>query len=202
MNNLYTNETFNKATEAGRRAADESTRAARGVIGEASQAGEQIFRASADAARQGAHTAQEAMTAGLNTATQTFQQVADQFTRSLGFAEPKAQELARKSSQNLEAVTQTSTVLAQGVQEISREWFSLAQDQMKRNMSALNALTGCRSVQDFVAVQSDLVRDNVQQVINNSRRLSEISARIAQDATRTIQAQSNDTASVRSHRAA
>ena len=191
-----------KATEAGRTTADEATRAARGAIGVATKAGEQTFAVSANAARQGADAAQDAMKAGLNTATQTFQQVADQFTRSLGFAEPQAQELARKSSQNLEAVTQTNAVLAQGVQEISREWFSLAQDQFKRNMDGLTALTGCRSMQDFVAVQSELMRDNLQHVINDSRRLSEVSVRVAQEATQTIQAQSTDTASVRPRRAA
>ncbi len=80
------------------------------------------------------------------------------------------------------------------MQEISREWFSLAQDQFKRNMDGLTALTGCRSMQDFVGVQSDLVRDNLQHVINNSRRLSEVSGRVAQDATRAIQAQGSHTA--------
>ncbi len=126
------------------------------------------------------------MRAGLNTATQTFQQVTDQFTRTLGFAEPQSQELARKSSQNLEAVTQATSVLAQGAQEISRDWLGFAQEGLKRNMEGLNALTRCRSVQDVVAVQSDLVRDNFQQVIDNSRRLSEVSVRVAQDATRSF----------------
>lgn len=178
MNNRQTNETFSRTAEAGRTAADEETRAA----------------------RQGADAAQDAMKAGLDTAAQTFQQIADQFTRSLGSAGPQAQELARKSSQNLEVVAQASTVLAQGAQEISREWFSLAQDQFRRNMDALTALVGCRSMQDIVVVQSDLVRDNLQHVINNSRRLSELSGRVAHEATRTIEAQSND--SVRPHRAA
>ena len=188
MNNRQTNEAFNKTAEAGRTAADDATRAAHGVIGVATKAGEQTFAASANAARQGADAAQDAMGAGLNTAAQTYKQVADQFTRSLGFAEPQAQELARKSSQNLELVTQTSTALAQGAQEISREWFSLAQDQFKRNMDGLTALTSCRSMQDFVAVQSDLVRNNLEQAVNNSRRLSEVSVRVAQEASRTIQA--------------
>ncbi len=94
-------------------------------------------------------------------------------------------------------MTQTSTALAQGMQEISREWFGLAQDQFKRNMDGLNALTSCRSLQDFVAVQSDLVRGNLQQVVNNSRRLSEVSVRVAQDATRIIGAQGNNTGDVR-----
>ena len=175
MENRNMNEALNKTADAGRSAA-----------GEATKAGEQTFRASADAARGGAETAQDAMRAGLNTAAQTFQQVTDQFTRTLGFAEPQSQELARKSSQNLEAVTQATSVLAQGAQEISREWFGLAQERLRKNIDGLNALTRCRSVQDMFAVQSDLVRDNLRQVIDNSRRLSEVSVRVAQDATRSF----------------
>jgi hypothetical protein len=78
-------------------------------------------------------------------------------------------------------------VLAQGAQEISREWFGLVQEQLKRNMEGLNALTRCRSVQDVVAVQSDLARDNLQQAIDTSRRVAELSLQITGDAARTIQ---------------
>jgi hypothetical protein len=42
--------------------------------------------------------------------------------------------------------------------------------QLKRNMEGLNALTHCSSVQDIVAVQSDLACGNLQQAIDTSRR--------------------------------
>ena len=202
MSNRDINDPTNKAAEAGRNAADEATRVARVITEEATNAGEQAVRASADAARQSAETVQDAVRTGLNTATQTFQQVTEQFTRAFGFAQPQSQELARKSSQNLEAVTQATAVLAQGAQEISREWLGSAQERLQKNIDGLNALARCRSVQDFVAVQTDLVRDNLQQVIDTSRRLSEVSVRVAEDATRTIQDRRTNLTTVPARRAA
>jgi len=82
-----------------------------------------------------------------------------------------------------------SSVLMKGAQEVSHEWFGFAQERVQKNMDGLNRLVGCRSVQDFVATQSDLMRDGLQQVIDTNKRIAELSVRVAEEAARAIQTQ-------------
>ena len=176
------------------KAADEAARTARTVTNETARVGEQTARASADLTRQGAETARKNLQAGLDTAAQTFQRMTDQFTQVLGFNGPQSEELARRSSQNLQAVSQASSVLVRGAQEVSQEVFGLIQDRVQKNIEAVNRIVGTRSVQDFVAVQSDIVRDGLQQVIDTNKRIAEVSLRIAEEAGRIIQAQADKNA--------
>ena len=171
------------------RAADEAARTARIVTDEAARVGEQTARAGADMARRGAETARDTVQSGVTMASQTFQRLNDQFTQALGFNGPQAEELSRRSSQNLQAVSQASTVLMKNAQEVSHEVIQLVQDRVQKNVEAVSRLASTRSVQDFVAVQSDLMRDGLQQVIDTNKRIAELSVRVADEAARAIQTQ-------------
>src|SRR4051794_27834401 len=127
----------------------------------ANKAAEEATRAGADMARRTAQTTRSNLESGLNSTVQTFKRVTDQFTQVLGFAGPQADEMARRSAQNLEAVSQASTVLTKGAQELSREWFDVMQDRLAKNIDAMNRLAGCRPLQGPPTGQSGITPGRV-----------------------------------------
>jgi hypothetical protein len=90
--------------------------------------------------------------------------------------------------QYVQAIARSNRILARGAGTIALEWFGLRQERLLKNLDGMNDLLGCRSMPDFVSLQSSLVRQNVEQMIGNSQRLAQISAQVAQEATQTIMA--------------
>ncbi len=166
--------------------AAEAARTARIVADETANAGQHATQAGAEIARSNVETVQQAVQSSLNMAAQVAERSVEQFTSIFGLSGERAEETAQQSSRNIEAIAECNTVLARGFQDISREWASLAQDRLQKNLDGFNALLRCRSLQDMIAVQSTLVRDNLEQMLDSGRRIAEMSLQVADEAAQKI----------------
>jgi len=128
----------------------------------------------------------KAMEGGVEAASQGFRNASDQFARDLGYSGEEGKRLARQSAQDVEAITKYGAVLAEAAQDSSRQWYGLAQRQWQRNLEGLSQLARCRSVQDFVAVHSGLVRESLLHMAEDGRTIAEISLRAMKDANKAI----------------
>src|SRR4051812_37548097 len=124
----------------------------------------------------------------VETASPRAREAADRFTKTWGFSGEDSERLARQSKQNMEAVTRCGTVLTQAFQDASRSWFGLAQSQWQRNLDGLNKLTQAKSVQEFAAIQSELARESLQHIVQDSRAITETSARAVEEASKAFSA--------------
>src|SRR5215210_6544816 len=113
-------------------------------------------------------SAEKAVQSSVEAACQRFQNASDQLARTLGSSGEEGEQLARQSAQNMEAISKYGTVVAQAYQDASREWYGLAQKQLQRNLEGLSKLAHSRSVQEFAATQSGLVRENLQHMVEDS----------------------------------
>src|SRR3954469_25373069 len=139
-----------------------------------------------DLREQGTENTKQLVQKSVETASHQAREAADRFTRTLGYSGEHSERLARQSKQNMEAVTRCGTVLTQAFQDASRSWFGLAQKQFQRNLEGMNKLTHAKSVQEFTAIQSDLVREGLQHVVQDSKAITETSARAVDEASKTF----------------
>jgi len=143
-------------------------------------------RAGAEGAQTAVRTMQEAVQTSLSTASELARLSTDRTMQLFSPRTADAQSLAEESSRNLQAVAQAGTVLARGVQDLSREWFELSQKRLQMNLEGLRNLAQCRSVPDFMAAQTSLIRDNLEQTLDTSRRMAELTQQLADEVTRTV----------------
>jgi hypothetical protein len=173
-----------------RKSAEDNTRKAAGTAAEfgrsALDAGERATRSGAEMMQHNAELMRKAWHSYLDLAAQMTGRSADELGRAFPLAPAMSGEEARKtaeqSTRNVDAVVESGTVLAKGVEDITREWFDFARGRVEHNLASFGEFTRCRSPQHIAALQSEMMRDNMEGVLQVARKVAEISVRVAEDA--------------------
>ena len=150
----------------------------------ASEGAADTLRAGMDSFQAMARSMQEAMQSSLGVVSELARSSTGQATQALKSQDGDAKDLTEHASQNFYAAAQSSTVLARGMQDLTRECMELSQRRLQRNLDGLAALLRCHSITDFMALHSSLIRDNLEQTVANSRRIAELTIRMADEAAR------------------
>ncbi|MFZ1895078.1 MAG: phasin family protein [Rhodoplanes sp.] len=145
---------------------------------------ERAARAGTEILQRNVETVQEALHSIAEITARLTERSADQFSHVFGISGEEAHKAAQKSSDNIDAIVHSSAVLAEVAQSISREWANFARERMEQNFTRFDALLRCRSPQDFTAVQSELLRDNLESFLQCARRIAEKSMQMAEEATK------------------
>jgi phasin family protein len=163
----------------------EATSAQTTRIGQAAaEAGEEVARAGANLLQQNAETLQNAWRLGLDMATAVMGRSTDQLGRTLGFSGDGVQQATERSARNAQSILYTSTAAAKVMDGMSREYFEFVRQQIEKSTDRMNELWRCRTPQDVAAVQSDIVRENVASFLESSRRMADMSVKLAEDAAK------------------
>src|SRR3954447_3225865 len=138
----------------------------------------------ADLQDRTAESARQVLQRGVETAAQQMQTTTDRLTRTLGFSGEDSERLAQQSRRNMEVVARCGTLLTEAFQDTSRRWFELGQWQWQHNLDGMNRLTHARSLQELTAIQSELAREGLQQVVQDGRTIAETSLRAVDEASK------------------
>jgi phasin family protein len=171
-----------QAARASERTASEFAEGASRAKDAAARASDQAMRAGVEMIQRNAETVQHTLQCGAKLAARMSERCADQFGLAVGFSGEGAQRAAQRSSRNLEVIVQSGTVLTEITQRLSEEWAEMARARMDRGFDRLNAFLQCRTPQDFAALQSEVLRDNIETFLGYARKVGEHSARLAEEA--------------------
>jgi hypothetical protein len=183
-------DTARRTGEEMRKSAEDATRKTAGGAAElgrsALDAGERVALSGTDLVQRNAEMMRRAWRSYLDMAAQMTGQSSDELARAfpLGnlIASDETRKAAEQSSRNVDAIVDTGNVLAKGAEDITREWFDFARSRVEHNLGSLSEFTKCRSPQHVAALQSEMMRDNLEMVLQISRKVAEISVRVAEDA--------------------
>ena len=153
----------------------------------AAEAGDEVARVGAQLLQQNAETVQNAWRFGLDMATKVMGRSTEELGRTLGFSgseAQQAQQATERSARNTETILYSSTAATRLMSGMSQEYFEFVRQQMEKSMERMNELWRCRTPQDLAAVQSDLLRETVGSVLQSSRKMADMSLKVADDATK------------------
>jgi hypothetical protein len=104
----------------------------------------------------------------------------------LGLSGDGTHTAVQQSSENIDAIVRSGAMIVDVTQSISREWTDFARERIEQNFNRFDSLLRCRTPQDFVALQSELLRDNLESFLQCARRVAEKSVHVADESTRKV----------------
>lgn len=159
-----------------------------GIAGGADRAVDMALVASDQTMRVGielVQTVQHTLHCGARLATRLNERSVDQFGRAIGITSGEnAGEAAQTSARNFQAVMQSGAVLAEISRRLCEEWMDIARARLDRAFDRVDMFQQCRTPQDFAALQSEFMRDNMETFLDYAHKAAEHVARLGREARR------------------
>ncbi|MDH6233160.1 hypothetical protein M2281_003771 [Mesorhizobium soli] len=166
---------------------DEGTAIKLSLRAKASQRDKAAAEGVRSTAEEAAAASKQGIEAGaeiIQLSTQAVQRSMEQLATIFGLAGEgeQAQGVANSTTRNLDAIMQCNTVLVDGGHDLAHIWTDSFCSAVLRNVENTERLLRCRTLTELGSVQSDIMRQSIESVIQNTLRLSESSVQIARGA--------------------
>jgi hypothetical protein len=172
------------AQETVRQTARRGTEQAERVARATAHLNNEAARSSADLMERNVQAVHQVFQSGAEMAARLAERSADRFNRALGLTGEEANRAARSSSGNLAALLRSSAVLAELTQDMALEWVQFSRERVEQNLDRFDHLLGSRSPQDMLAVQSEMMKSNLEGLVGFTRRAAERSLQMAEELSR------------------
>lgn len=164
--------------ETTRKAGDQAVRSARAL----SDATERAARSGTETAERNSERVLGSWRNGTEAANRIAERSMAQFTKMFGLSGDTATQTLQRSSGNLQALLETTSILADGLQELSGELTQFVQSRAEHNIELMDRALSCRSPHEWLALQTQLVRDHLEAFLQTAKKTSERTTQMADQA--------------------
>ncbi len=99
------------------------------------------------------------------------------------------------STANFDAALKASTIMMQGVQDISKAWASLAETSFEKNAVVAKKFLASKSVDDVAALQDDFTA-SFEAAVVDGQKLSDMGAKLAETASVPLKSRMDETVAI------
>ncbi len=122
----------------------------------------------------------------------TQESAAKQVESGMKNATAQFEKAASLSKENIEAVVQSSTIVAKGCEEISKNIWGWMQTSVEQSMVTSKQALAVKTLRELVDLQTAYMRNLMDQSMTETTKLTEISTRVAGQAIEPINQRVND----------
>ena len=164
--------------EAARKAGDQTARTTRAM----SDAMERAARSGTETAERNSDRILGSWRSGSDAANRIAERSLAQMTKMFGLSGDAASQTLQRSSGNLQALLETTSILANGLQDLSGDLTQFVQARAEHNIALMDKALSCRSPHEWLALQTQLVRDHLEAFLQTAKRTSERTTQMAEQA--------------------
>jgi len=132
----------------------------------------------------GKETIEAALKAGTEAATKAFAMSKDRVEQAVKTVD----DIAAFNKDTVEAVVQASNVTAKGIEAINAEILAFSKSSVEDSLAAAKGLMTAKTLNEFVELQSKFAKMAMDSYLQQTTKLGEISAKVAQEAFEPINA--------------
>jgi len=136
---------------------------------------ETVVKAGAEAASKGVERAvamsREHVSAAVKAGTEAFKSYED---------------IVAFGKDNVDAVVKSNAILVKGFQDIHNVLFGIAQAQLEEQVAATKKFFGCKTFKDVMEAQAELARTSYAKVLDDGRKITDLSVKLAEEASTPI----------------
>jgi phasin family protein len=132
------------------------------------------------------HSLDSTLQASTRAASTSYHHAVASTEEKIDAASAKRDEMASLNKNALKAAMQSSTILFDGMQELTRGWVGAVQESAQQAVDHGKALRGVKSVAELTRMNQDYAKNKLEKAVNDSTRLAEQSLTLAEQAAKPL----------------